>query len=209
MKYDIRTDNPLTDAACKEATGRTLKQWFDWLDGVDALKIGRRESCTKIYEDTGISRGSDWWVVSIAVEYELARAPKKKDGLAEGYGICVTKSINAPLDALWSAWTAPAQLSKWFGPGFKLELKDGGAWSNKDGDQGSFLRVREGKDLRFSFENPALSSASTVDVVPTAKGEGKSHVMLNHTRIQTRAEADGLRRGWGSAFDALKKLLEA
>ena len=102
MKCDLKTDNPLTDAACKEATGRTLKQWFDWLDGLGALKLGRRESSSRIYEETGVSRGSDWWVVSIAVEYEIARAPKKKDGLHEGYGICVTKSISAPFGLLWT-----------------------------------------------------------------------------------------------------------
>ena len=42
MKYNLSTDHPLTDSACKEATGKTIKQWFDWLDGVDALVHARQ-----------------------------------------------------------------------------------------------------------------------------------------------------------------------
>ncbi|MBL8230120.1 MAG: SRPBCC domain-containing protein, partial [Bryobacterales bacterium] len=55
-------------------------------------------------------------------------------------------------------------------------------------------------------ENPQ-HSASIVDVVFQAKGT-KTGVIVTHDRIQTRAEADGLRRAWGEALDRLKQMLE-
>jgi hypothetical protein len=33
-------------------------------------------------------------------------------------------------------------------------------------------------------------------------------LMVNHTRIQTRAEADGLRAAWAEALDQLKGICE-
>lgn len=38
---------------------------------------------------------------------------------------------------------------------------------------------------------------------------GKCTVMITHDRLQTRAEADGLRAAWGEALGRLKALLEA
>ncbi len=32
MKVEFKSDFPVTDAACKKSTGRTLKKWFDALD---------------------------------------------------------------------------------------------------------------------------------------------------------------------------------
>jgi uncharacterized protein YndB with AHSA1/START domain len=205
MDSKIQSNHPVTDAACKAATGKTLKEWYSYLDGRDALKQGRRPTSMLIYGDLK----DDWWMTTIAVEYEKHHDQRvKKDGLYEGYGICVTKTINAPVDRLYTAWTDPKMLSQWFGAGVKASVADGGKYENKDGDKGTYTRVRPGKDLRFTWENQAYSAPTLVDVVFTDKGGGKSHVMLNHTRIQTRAEADALRAGWGSCFDKLKKVLE-
>jgi hypothetical protein len=37
----------------------------------------------------------------------------------------------------------------------------------------------------------------------------KTTVMVQHDRLQTRADADGLRRAWGEALDRLKAVVEA
>jgi len=78
------------------------------------------------------------------------------------------------------------------------------SYENKDGDKGSFLRVRENKDIRMSFENKNFSAPTQVDVQFQDKGKGKTGLLVNHTRIQTREEADGLRAAWAEALDRLK-----
>lgn len=37
----------------------------------------------------------------------------------------------------------------------------------------------------------------------------KTTVIVTHDRLQTRADADGLRRAWGEALERLKAMLES
>ncbi len=68
--------------------------------------------------------------------------------------------------------------------------------------------MRSNKDIRMTFENAGLSSPTHVEVQFQDKGKGKTGLLVNHTRIQTRAEADGLRAAWGKALDQLKAICE-
>jgi uncharacterized protein YndB with AHSA1/START domain len=123
--------------------------------------------------------------------------------------ICVTKTITAPVDQAYEAWSTTERLNQWFSTKNNAEVSDGGSYSNADGDAGVFKRVRKNKDLRFTWENPAHTSPTLVDVVFQDKGKGKTGVMITHDRIQKREEADGLRAGWAQALDRLKSLLES
>ena len=205
MKYNPKPDNPVTNEAAKAATGKTLDQWFADLDKADGLKLGRREINNRLYAQ----KIDPWWCATIAVEYEKHHDVRKKDGLFEGYFVCATKTIAAPPADVFKAWSSGAELSKWFGAGAKADVKDSGTFQNKDGDKGTFLRVRQNKDLRLTFENPGLSAPTQVDVQFQDKGKGKTGLLVNHTRIQTRAEADGLRAAWGEALDKLKAVCES
>lgn len=204
MKSNFKPDHPVTNEAAKAATGKTLDQWFAVLDEMDGLKLGRRAINSHLYEQ----KIDPWWCSTIAVEYEKHHDVRKKDGLFEGYFVCATKTIAAPPADVFKAWSTSADLSKWFAVGAKAEVKDGGAFETKDGEKGTFLRVRQNKDIRMSFEDKKLSAPTQVDVQFQDKGKGKTGLLVNHTRIQTRAEADGLRAAWADALDKLKAVCE-
>ncbi len=204
MKYKLEPDHPVTNAAAKAATGKSLDQWFAELDKADGLKQGRRTVNNLLNEQ----KIDPWWCTTIAVEYEKHHDARKKDGFYEGYFICSTKTIAAPVEEVFAAWASGAKLSQWFGEATQAEVKDGGRYENRDGDCGSFPRVRPNKDLRLTFENPAFSAPSQVDVQFQDKGKGKTGLLINHSRIQTRAEADGLRAAWAEALNRLKSLCE-
>ncbi len=149
-----------------------------------------------------------WWSTTVWVEYERAKGiVNKKDGRIEGYNICVTKTVAASVANVYSAFTMSAQLSKWFGAGVTAQAKVGGQFQDKDGNSGEFLRVRPNKELRFTWTG-GNADTTQVDVAFADKGKGKTGITLTHNRIQTRAEADGLRAAWGLAFDRLKSQLE-
>lgn len=112
-------------------------------------------------------------MTTIAVEYERHKGPLKKDGLYEGYGIYATKTIAAPLTAVYSAWTDTSMLSRWFGAGTQAAVQEDGTYSNNDGDSGKYLRVRLSEDLRFTWENAIFSSAWQVDVTLETRARGK------------------------------------
>lgn len=204
LKYKLEADHPVTNEAAKAATGKTLDEWYKELDAHDGVKMGRRGVNTYINEQ----KVDLWWCTTIAVEYEKHRDLRKKDGLFEGYFICSTKTITAAPAEVYAAWAGGEGLSKWFGTSTKAEVKDGGSFENKDGDHGTFLRVRPNKDLRLTFENAQFSSASLVDVQFQDKGKGKTGLLVNHARLQTRAEADAARAAWAQALDRLKEVCE-
>ncbi len=204
MKVNYQTDNPLTNDACKAATGKTLDEWFAYLDEFDGLAKGRRAINNHLYGELKIDI---WWTSAIAVEYERVRGAKEKDGRYKGYFICSTKTINAPIDKVYAAWATPESLSKWFGEGTTGKVADGEAFSNPDGNKGVYKRVRENKDLRFTWQGQ--EDESIVDVQFSDKGNGKTGLLVNHDRLQTRAEADGVRNAWAEALNKLKALVEA
>ncbi|HSO75673.1 MAG TPA: SRPBCC domain-containing protein [Blastocatellia bacterium] len=203
MQVNLKTEHPLTDV--KSATGKTWEEWFSILDKRGGIAKGRRDIGNFLYVECKVD---PWWSATINVQYEAAREAVEKDGRPKGYMICVTKTIAAPVDKAYEAWTTAEGLNEWFSKKNNAEVADGGSYSNADGDKGVFKRVRKNKDLRFTWENPAHTSPTQVDVVFQDKGKGKTGVMITHDRIQKREEADGLREGWAQALDRLKTLLE-
>jgi uncharacterized protein YndB with AHSA1/START domain len=205
MNVEFLSEFPVTDAACKKSTGRTLKEWFKLLDA-RGDKLQRRDTVQWLY--TEMQAKDVWWSTTVWVEYERAKGiVNKKDGRIEGYNICVTKTVSASVEDVYLAFTNQTELAKWFGAGVKASVKDGGKFQDKDGNSGEYLRVRENKDLRFTW-TPTAADPTQVDVAFADKGKGKTGITLTHNRIQTRAEADGLREAWGTAFEQLKTQLE-
>ncbi|ARU41918.1 hypothetical protein CCB80_12515 [Armatimonadetes bacterium Uphvl-Ar1] len=192
MKVELRPDFEVTDESCRAATGKTFAEWFDWIDSGEG-GAGRRNVVNAIYDATG--RGADvWWPTTIWVEYEAAKGIVKKDGLAEGYNICCTKTISAPVEIVYFALAGTA--------------KEGNEYSDPEGNSGTWLRLRPGKDVRLQWRTAGIENETLMDCALADKGKGKTGVVLNHQRIQTRAEADGLRRAWGQFLDELKSGLE-
>lgn len=203
MKVNNKPDFPVTDAACKEASGKTLKEWFKDLDKIDGLKIGRRAATQYIY---GI-KADPWWPTTIYVEYERHHGVTKKDGLAEGYSICATKTINAPVEKVYKTWTDPKTFTEMFGDEPKQDVKEGGGLSCKAGTKATFTRVRANKDLRFTWEHKGITAPIQIDVM-FQDNKGKCLMNVMPSRVQTRDAADGLRLAWGDALIKLKAICE-
>ncbi|MDA1230884.1 MAG: SRPBCC domain-containing protein [Planctomycetota bacterium] len=208
MKVQLTSDFPVTDAACRKATGKSLKEWYKAIDSQGDLKSKRREAIHWIYDETG--RGKDvWWPTTIWVEYERVNGiVNKKDGRLEGFNPCITKSIAASVPVVFDAFVGESVAKMWFGKKARIKATDGGSFDDGDGHTGKYLRVRSNKDLRFTWIDPKAASETLVDVAIADKGKGKSGITLMHQRIQNRNEADGLRRAWSHAFEVLKGMLE-
>lgn len=204
MHVEFKSEQPVTDASCKRSTGKTLKEWYSVLDDRGALK--RRDAINWLYEQ---ANKDAWWSTTIWVEYERSKGiVNKKDGLVEGYNICVTKTVAAPLAKVYAAFADQAQLRKWFGDQVAAKVAEQETFSDAAGNRGTYLRVRHDKDLRFTWKGKQSPAESLVDIAFAAKGADKTGITLTHNRIQNRDEADGLRAAWGAAFDRLKAALE-
>lgn len=200
------TDTPdPTDANARAKTGKTLEQWFAHLDAAGGLAKGRRELVNALHDGAKLD---EWWATTLVVEYERARGAKEKDGKPKGYSICSTKTVAAPLERVFQAFGAAADLDRWLGPKTRVEFVDGGTLANGDGDRATITRIRPGKDLRLIWQHATRAPESQVEVLFADKGKGKTGLTLNHTRIQGRKDADELRAGWSAALECLKAHLE-
>jgi uncharacterized protein YndB with AHSA1/START domain len=205
MKVECRSDQPVGDASCKAATGKTLPEWFALIDAQGGPALGRRVIGQWLLTEMKVDI---WWSPTINCEYEIARNQLEKDGKPRGYTICATKTIKADANACYAAFASASELDRWFGAGHSLDLGDGGKLGNADGNRATIKKANPGKTIRMTWEDADLTLATPVEIKFAPVG-AKTTVMVTIDRLQTRAEADGYRRAWGEALDRLKTLLEA
>jgi len=199
MKIDLTSDFPVTEEACQSATGRTITGWIEALEAQGDACRTRRDATNWLAGEMGKEY---WWATTVWVEMERRKGIVKKDGRAEGYNICSTKTINAPVSRVYAAFAGPGGLA-WFGGTAEQDH----SLTSSEGHSGQAVRVRQDKDLRYAWQTKGSDHPTEVDVMFAEKG-GKTGITLNHNRIQTREEADGLRRAWGEALARLKSELE-
>jgi uncharacterized protein YndB with AHSA1/START domain len=205
MKVEQKSDHTVSEASCREATGKTLAGWFKVLDQHGGVALGRRALSVWMRDEQRVA--DVWWVTTVVNEYEIARGDLAKDGKPKGFSICPTKSIKASPRRCFAAFASAEALDQWFGPQHDLEFVDGGHWRNADDNRATIRKIISGKSIRLLADDPGLSMPAPVEIKFDAAGT-KCTVMVSIDRLQTRAEADGYRRAWGEALDRLKTLVE-
>ena len=204
MKVERKSDHAVSEASCKEATGKTLAEWFKALDKHGGVTLGRRELSHWLID---AHEADPWWATTIVNEYEIARGDLAKDGKPKGYAICPTKSIQASAKDCYAAFATAKALDAWYGPKHEVDLRDGGFWKNADGNRATIRKATPGKNIRLIAEDTGLTLPTPVEIKFAPSG-AKCTVMVSIDRLQTRAEADGYRRAWSEALTRLKTHVE-
>ncbi len=205
MKVERKADHAVSETSCKNATGKSLAEWFKALDKHGGAALGRRTLSHWLMQDNKVD---PWWSATVVAEYEIARGDLAKDGNPKGFSICPTKSIKASAADCYAAFASAKALDQWFGLQHDVELRDGGHWRNADGNRATIKKASAGKNIRLIAEDEGLTLPTPVEIKFEAKGD-RCTVMVSIERLQTRAEADGYRRAWGEALARLKTTLEA
>lgn len=199
MKVEYKSQNEVSQASAKAATGRTLDDWYAHLDSRGGPSQGRRVLMEYLYRQMKVD---PWWATTLIVEYEKARGVYEKDGHPKGYNICVTKALTVSHEAAINEF---ADGSWWLGEGVKVA--EGAEFDAGDGHRGVFKKVAPGKVIRFTWSGANHHPGEVVEVKCT-EAAGKTSLMINHDRIQTRAAADGMRDAWAAVLNTLKARLQ-
>lgn len=137
-----------------------------------------------------------------------------------GLTLVVQRSLAAPVDRIWRAWTDPAQVARWWGPegvhceGVEIDLRVGGALTigNRLPDgavvwiRGVFEVVEPGARLVYTWQMGASPSVERVTVRFEAEGEG-TRLVIVHERLADEASRDGHEAGWLGCLDGLQRLV--
>ena len=170
----------MSDAAVKKQTGRDWRAWVRELDGVDAAQKPHRE-IARYVSSIGTP---DWWSQMVTVGYERIRGLRargqRRDG---GYEANKSRTFAVPVSKLFDAFTKPRSRGRWL-PGVEVRSET------------PLKRVR----LR-------MKDGTVVEAGFMAKGDGKSAVAIQHSKLPDAPAAARMKTWWGERFDALRELL--
>lgn len=147
--------------------------------------------------------------------------------------LTIQRVIQAPKETIWSAWTEPDKLAKWWIPApltlrvDALELRPGGAFvttMSEDGESFTphvdavFLVVEDGSRLVFtnavnSSWHPAFPDpvAMTTEIILNDHADGTDYqAVVRHGSPEQRARHEelGFFDGWGTVTEQLAKSVE-
>jgi uncharacterized protein YndB with AHSA1/START domain len=148
--------------------------------------------------------------------------------------LLLEREVDVPTERVWTAWTTPTQLKRWFAPlpyvtvECEIDLRPGGIFRtvmrSPEGEEspnlGCYLEVVEnerlawtsnlGPGFRPSRPAPELPFTAVIRLEPSARGT-KYSALAMHGDIDTRKrhEEMGFHDGWGTALDQLVAMTTA
>lgn len=144
--------------------------------------------------------------------------------------LTLTREIDAPPALVWSAWTDPEHLAKWWAPKplttvvEALDLRPGGAFRTVMRDpkgaehpvDGAFLEVVENERIVFTdalaagyrpAENPFMTAIITLDARPDGGTTYTAYVLHKSVADREKHERMGFHEGWGTCVTQLAALV--
>mgnify|MGYP001579581977 CR=1 FL=1 len=173
----------ISNEAVKAKTGKTWAEWFAILDAAGAKKMSHKEIVAVLGEEQGVG---GWWQQMLTVGYEQARGLREKHQKPEGYQVSASKTMAAPVEALFKAWHDARARKKWLAEPMAIS------------------KATPGKSLRLKWGDDRTS----VDVNLYIKGEAKTQVTVQHSKLKNAREAAAMKKFWGGALNSLKVILE-
>jgi uncharacterized protein YndB with AHSA1/START domain len=173
----------MSDAAVRQKTGRTWKQWVQVLDGHDATKLAHREIAELVSTEYGVP---GWWTQTVTVGYERIRGLRDKgQRRGGGYEASKSKVLAVPIARVYRAWKNEAERDGWLPPA-TYQLKS----------------ATPGKAIRFTWSDGSIAEARF-----TARTAKKSQVAVQHRNLATKAAGEAMKQYWGEALVALAERL--
>jgi hypothetical protein len=131
----------------------------------------------------------DWWSQMITVGYEQAHGLRVKHQKCDGeFSASASKTVAAPVSALFAAWNEPKLQEKWLAGAKGLTVR----------------KATENKSLRITW-----ADGTNVDVNLFAKGPDKSQVAVEHGKLAGVGDVPRVKEYWAAALAKLQKLLES
>lgn len=173
----------ISSEAVKAKTGKTWAEWLKALDAEGCRKMTHKEIVAVLGGKFGVG---DWWQQMLTVGYEQARGLRQKHQNLEGYQVSTSKTMAAPVEALFKAWHSARARKKWLAEPITIS------------------KATPGKSLRLKWGDGGTS----VDVNLYVKGEARTQVVVQHSKLKNAREAAAMKKFWAGALNSLKAILE-
>ncbi len=166
-------------------TGKDWNEWLALLDSENAQTLPHKQIAELLYTKYAVP---DWWCQMLTVGYEQARGLRAVHQKLDGFSANISKTLNAPLRALYHACAEETTRAQWMGRKRYTVRK---ATPNKS------LRLGWGKD-----------NVSRVDLNLYTKGKSKSQIVVQHNKLAGADEVEKMKMYWRGALEKLAKMVE-
>jgi len=173
----------ISDKAVQDATGKTWKEWFSILDSAGADKMNHKEIVKYLVAEHEVA---PWWQQSITVRYEQERGHREKYQTSKGYEAGVSKTVASPLSDVYKHWNDQVLRTKWLTDAV-VDITT----SNKN------------KSMRIKWAD----GYSNLEVYFYPKGENKTQVVVQHTKLANADEVTNMKNYWKEKLENLKNTL--
>jgi hypothetical protein len=173
----------ISGEAVKAKTGRDWNEWIKALDKEKAHELPHKEIAEIV---AGKFKIAAWWSQMVTVGYEQAKGLREVNQTSSGYAANASKTINVSLDELWPMMGEVAGRKKWITGKYGVS------------------KATPPKSLRIKWHD-----GSRVEVNLYAKGEAKSSVQVQHTKLADADAVAEFKSFWTQSLTKLKELLEA
>ena len=175
----------ITDKVVLPETGKTIEEWFAVMDKKGAAGL----TSEKIFLLTGTIKGlnnlNEWNRNLLTTTYTWHKGLRERGEKAGGFEICVSKTVNVPLNVLYTAFTDDAQRKRW--------LKD----------KIVIRKATENKSARVTWSD----NKTSLSIDFYAKGSEKSQIVIQHMKIENAARAGELKDFWKGRVEALAAII--
>ncbi|MCM2315664.1 MAG: hypothetical protein NDJ92_11010 [Thermoanaerobaculia bacterium] len=173
----------MSDDAVKAKTGRDWGEWVRELDAIGAATMSHRDIARRVHDEFG---AGDWWGQTVTVGYERIRGLRAIGQRRAGaWEAAKSRTYPVPLAALYAAWADAKKRARWL-PDAKLSVR----------------KATAERSMRITW-----GDGTSVELWFTSKGDAKSSVQVQHTKLATKEDATRLKAYWGERLDALGDLL--
>ena len=136
----------------------------------------------------------------------------------------IRRVIKASRDRVYTAWTDPAQMKRWFGPEnvqtreLTADARVGGTFrwdlTNSDGEEmtmlGEYRELQPDKKIVFTWQwqdDEDWEDHISIVTVELYDRDGDTELRLTHEQLPNEESRDGHSRGWNSALDKFEKFV--
>ncbi|HEY0448481.1 SRPBCC domain-containing protein [Actinophytocola sp.] len=126
-----------------------------------------------------------------------------------GWQIGVSKTVDRPVETVWSFITSPAGVAIWLGEGVTVLSEPGAGYETTAGVRGETRSFRELDRLRLTWQPPDWPHDTTLQLTVTSAGEGRARLGVHQERLADAAEREQQRRHWQGVITALVEALTA
>jgi uncharacterized protein YndB with AHSA1/START domain len=124
-----------------------------------------------------------------------------------GWQIGVSKTINRPVEDVWTFITSPEGVAIWLGEGVTVLSERGAGYETTTGTRGETRSFREQDRIRLTWQPPTWPHETTLQLTVSSTSADRTRLVVHQERLANATEREQQRRHWQTVITALAEAL--